>query len=282
MDSANVNGIAIAYEDSGSAVPAAGAEGGPAVLFVHGHPFDRTMWRPQVEELVRRGVRAVAPDLRGYGGTTVVPGVVPLETFARDLAGLLDRLGMARAVVCGVSMGGQIALEFHRLFPGRVAGLLLADTFAQGETPAGKRERNERADRLLAEGMAGYAHEVLDKMITPANVAAMPAVAAHVLAMMLGAPPEGAAAALRGRAERPDYTGTLAGIGVPALVVVGRDDVFTPVADAEFLRERIPGARLAVVEGAGHLPNLERPAAFNAALTGLLAAVAAATDVTEV
>jgi 3-oxoadipate enol-lactonase len=266
------NGVSIAYEDTMPAGPGARAP----VLFVHGHPFDRTMWGPQLQEAGRLGVRAVAPDLRGYGESTVVPGVTPLEVFARDLVALLDHLGVERAVVCGLSMGGQIVLEFHRLFPGRVAGLVLADTFARAETRGGKRERNERADRLLAEGMAGYAHEVLDKMIAPAHVTALPEVAAHVLAMMTAAPPEGAAAALRGRAERPDYSGMLAGIAVPALVVVGADDVFTPVADAEFLLERIPGARLAVIEGAGHLPNLERPGAFNRELAALLATVAAA------
>jgi pimeloyl-ACP methyl ester carboxylesterase len=264
VNSAFINGITMTYDDTG-------AGGGTALLLVHGHPFDRTMWRPQQD--AAPGHRVVTPDLRGYGGTQVVPGVTPLSTFAHDLAGLLDHLGERRAVLCGLSMGGQIVLEFHRLFPERVAGLVLADTFAQGETDHGRKERNERADRLLREGMSGYAHEVLDSMVAPATVADLPAVAGHVLGMMLAAPPEGAAAALRGRAERPDYTAMLPAVAVPTLVVVGRDDVFTPVADAEFLHRRIPGSRLAVVEGAGHLPNLERPAAFNDALAGLLATV---------
>lgn len=272
MNTAQVNGIGIVYDDTG------GGGDGPPLLLVHGHPFDRSMWGPQVAAL--GGRRVIAPDLRGYGKTTVVPGVTGLDVFARDLAGLLDLLGVGRVTLCGLSMGGQIVLEFHRLFAGRVAGLVLADTFAQGETPEGKRERNERADRLLREGMAGYAQEVLDSMVAPANVAALPEVAAHVLRMMRDAPPEGAAAALRGRAERPDYTGMLAGIAVPTLVVVGRDDAFTPVADAAYLHERIPGSRLAVIEGAAHLPNLERPADFNRELRGLLAEVTEVAEVT--
>ncbi|MEE4544956.1 alpha/beta fold hydrolase [Streptomyces sp. V4-01] len=239
---------------------------------VHGHPFDRTMWAPQLHALGARH-RMIAPDLRGYGRSTVVPGITPLDTFARDLAALLDHLGIERAALCGLSMGGQIVLEFHRLFPERVAGLVLADTFAQAETPQGRKERNDRADALLRDGMSGYAHAVLDSMVAPATVRDLPDVAAHVLRMMLGAPPQGAAAALRGRAERPDYTAMLAGVAVPTLVVVGRDDVFTPVSDARFLHDRIPGARLAVIEGAGHLPNLERPAEFNRALSMLLAKI---------
>jgi pimeloyl-ACP methyl ester carboxylesterase len=263
VSTAFVQGISLGYDDTGGS--------GDALLLVHGHPFDRTMWQPQTAAVT--GHRVIAPDLRGYGASDVVPGVTPLETFARDLAALLDHLGIGRATLCGLSMGGQIVLEFHRLFPGRVAGLVLADTFAQGETPQGRKERNDRADLLVREGMAGYAHDVLDSMIAPANVEALPDVAGHVLRMMLGAPPEGAAAALRGRAERPDYTGTLGGIRVPTLVVVGRDDVFTPVSDARYLHERIPGSRLVVIEGAAHLPNLERPADFNRALAGLLAEV---------
>ncbi|WSR66895.1 alpha/beta hydrolase [Streptomyces sp. NBC_01198] len=253
----------MSYDDTGG--------GGEALLLVHGHPFDRTMWRPQ--QHAAPGHRVITPDLRGYGGSQVVPGVTPLDTFARDLAALLDRLDVERAVLCGLSMGGQIVLEFHRLFPDRVAGLVLADTFAQAETDQGRQERNERADQLLRDGMAGYAHQVLDSMVSPATVANLPEVAGHVLRMMLAAPPEGAAAALRGRAQRPDYTAMLPAVAVPTLIVVGREDVFTPVADAEFLHRRIPGARLAVIEGAGHLPNLERPAVFNEALAALLATV---------
>ena len=115
-----------------------------------------------------------------------------------------------------------------------------------------------------------YADEVLPKMVAPANIRELPTVAEHVLAMMRAAPAEGAAAALRGRAERPDYVDMLARIEVPALVVVGSDDEFTPVSDAELMHERIPDATLVVVEGAAHMPNLEREAEFNDALQRFL------------
>ncbi|WP_407555835.1 alpha/beta hydrolase [Streptomyces sp. Pv4-95] len=256
------------YDDRGSGVP---------LVLLHGHPFDRTMWAPQLAAFggagAPPGVRVIAPDLRGYGASTVVPGVTPLETFARDTAALLDDLGLAgeRVVLGGLSMGGQIAMEFARLFPGRLRGLLLADTFAQAETAAGKDARNAAADRLLREGLAGYTAEVLDRMIAPYTVTGRPEIAAHVRRMMLGAPPEGAAAALRGRAERPDYTATLSRLPVPALVVVGRDDTYTPVADAEFLHRTLPDATLAVIEDAAHLPNLEQSARFDDALRAFLA-----------
>jgi pimeloyl-ACP methyl ester carboxylesterase len=259
---AEVDGITVAYDDVGS--------GTPVVVLVHGHPFNRSMWRPQLKRFGQLGWRVIAADLRGYGETTVVPGTTTLERFARDIAGLLDRLGLDGVVLGGVSMGGQIVLEFHRLFPDRVLALVLADTSAQAETEHGRKLRYDMADRLLREGMAPYADEVLPKMITPANVRALPAIAEHVLAMMCSTSPDGAAAALRGRAERPDYVGMLTEIAVPTLIVVGRNDVFTPVGDAELMHRRIPRSRLVVIDGAGHLPNLERADAFNEALQAFL------------
>ncbi|MDT0342335.1 alpha/beta fold hydrolase [Streptomyces litchfieldiae] len=268
MGSATVNGITIEYDDLG---PAAG----PAIVLVHGHPFHRGMWAPQTAALTAAGWRVIAPDLRGYGGSQVVPGHTPFEVFARDVAALLDLLGVEEAVLGGVSMGGQIVMEFHRLFPERVTGLVLSDTQPVAEDAEGRAFRFAMADRLLAEGMAGYAAEVIDKMLAPYNVTGLPEVAAHVLDMMRSTAPEGAAAALRGRAERPDYRATLRAAAVPALVVVGADDVYTPVADAEAMHALLPDSMLVVIEGAGHLPGLERPEAFNAALRRLTDRLAA-------
>ncbi|MET0134281.1 MAG: alpha/beta fold hydrolase [Kibdelosporangium sp.] len=251
----------IAYDDSGT---------GQAVVLVHGHPFDRTMWRPQAE-LFSRTHRVITPDLRGYGESPVVPGKTTLDVFAQDIAGLLDRLGVGRIVLGGLSMGGQIVMEFHRLFPDRIRGLMLADTFPGADTPAGHKARNDMADRILREGIEGYADEVIWKMVAPYNKHA----ADHVLGMMRNTSAEGAAAALRGRADRPDYTETLREIAVPTLVVVGRDDEYTPVSDAQRMHDLIPGSRLVVIEGAAHMPNLERVTEFNEAFRQLLNTVAA-------
>jgi pimeloyl-ACP methyl ester carboxylesterase len=258
MTTATVNGITVGYDDEGSGAP---------LVLVHGHPFDRSMWRPQVEHFSARGHRVIAADLRGYGESTVVPGITPLPVFATDVVALLDHLGIDEFVLGGLSMGGQIVMECARMFPGRLKGLILADTFAQPETEEGRRKRHQMADRLLREGMSGYATEVLWKMVAPHNTAA----GEHVAKMMHNAPPEGAAAALRGRADRPDYTETLGTITVPTLIVVGSDDEYTPVRDAEYMRDRVPGSTLVVVDGAAHMPNLERPEVFNEAVAELLA-----------
>jgi pimeloyl-ACP methyl ester carboxylesterase len=240
----------------------------PLVL-IHGHPFDRTMWVPQIAAF-SPARRVIAPDLRGYGASPVVPGTTPLGTFAEDIAGLLDELGVGEFVLGGLSMGGQIVMECYRQFPDRIRGLVLADTFPAAETPEGRKTRNDTADRLLREGMREYADEVLHRMVAPYADAE---VAARVHRMMTAAPPEGAAAALRGRAERPDYRELLTRVAVPALVVVGADDTFTPVRDAEAMHAALPDSTLQVIESSAHLPNLERPAEFNRALSAFLARV---------
>ncbi|MGW8768491.1 alpha/beta fold hydrolase [Streptomyces sp. NPDC055815] len=240
---------------------------GPALLLVHGHPFDHTMWQPQIDRFSRTH-RVIAPDLRGYGATPLgaTTGSTGLGAFAEDLVALLDSLEIEECVLAGLSMGGQIAMELVRRHPERVRGLVLADTFPAAETEDGKKARNAMADRLLREGMRGYADEVLDRMVAPYNTHAAP----HVHRMMCATDPVAAAAALRGRAERPDYRETLTTVAVPALVVVGRDDTYTPVADAEEMHALLPHSTLTVIERAAHLPNLERPEEFDAALDTFL------------
>jgi pimeloyl-ACP methyl ester carboxylesterase len=302
-----VNGITVAYEDVG--------EGDNVLVLVHGHPFNRTMWQPQMELFNRprfeggsssqslvetehereadsiavpkrafeneddeyeaegrpsRAWRIIVPDLRGYGESAVVSGKTTLDIFASDIAGLLDELGIQQVVIGGLSMGGQVVMEFCRLYPERVRGILLAATFCRAETEEGRRQRAIMADRLLKEGMQPYADEVLPKMVAPANLIALPAVADHVRAMMRATNPVGAAAALRGRAERPDFAGTLARLDVPALVVVGDEDAFTTRADAEQMSGLLKQSELVWIKGVGHMPNLESEGEFNEALERFL------------
>lgn len=260
MTTMTLGEITIGFDDVGDGEP---------LVFVHGHPFDRSMWDSQLDAFSDRH-RVIAADLRGYGESTVVPGTTPLGTFADDIAALLEHLAIDRAVLCGLSMGGQIVMEFVRRLPDRVRGLVLADTSAAAETAEGRAGRYELADRLLCEGMAAYADEVLPKMIAPANIDAMPAVAKHVSTMMRNTSPIGAAAALRGRAERPDYRELLSSLTTPTLVVVGAEDEFTPVDVARAMHDRIPDSSLAIIPGAGHLPNLERTEEFDTVLRDFL------------
>jgi len=244
------------YDDMGEGIP---------LVLIHGHPFDRSMWREQTAAFGSK-YRVITPDLRGYGESEISSDKTMLEEFARDIAALLDELKADGIILCGLSMGGQVLFEFYRLFPQRVRALVLADTFAQLDDAERKQARYEMAKHLLKEGMHDYAEEVLSKMIAPQTIEEQPEVKAHVLLMMRGTSPKGAAAALRGRAERPDYTPLLLQINVPTLIIVGSRDEFTPVSDAEFMRDRIPDSKMAVIEGAGHMPNLENPIEFNRVL----------------
>ena len=263
MPTVRVRGIDLAFDDHGD---------GPAVLLVHGHPFDRSMWDPQVEAFADR-YRLVVPDLRGYSETTVPDGVTLLDEVALDLAHLLDHLSIGRTVVCGLSMGGQVAMEFAQLFPDRLGGLVLCDTDARAETPEGYAARLAMADRLERDGMERYVEDGLVDFLHARTFEGRPEVVAHMRRMMHGAPPLGAARLQRGRAERRDHTAALGSLGVPVLVVTGEADHFTPVETARHIAEAIPDAELVVVEGAGHMPNLEAVADFNSALGAYVARV---------
>ncbi len=250
----------MAYDDEG--------EGAPVVL-LHGFPFDRSMWRAQSEALAGE-FRVVAPDLRGLGETPAGGGDVTMTAMAEDVAALLDELSLKSVVLGGLSMGGYVAFEFVRLFPGRVRALVLADTRPQSETEEGRRTREETAERILKEGMTSVVDEMLPRLLTADTRGRSPGVVERLRAMILGTDPGGAAAALRAMAVRRDQAGLLPEITAPTLVVVGAEDPVTPPADAEAMAANIKGARLRIIEGASHLSNVERPGEFNRALVDFL------------
>lgn len=256
-----INYVELAYEDVGSGIP---------IVCIHGHPFNQSMWWPQVDAL-QSNYRVITFDLRGYGQSLLNNNTVTFQDYALDILALMDELQIEAAVIMGLSMGGQIAQEVWYQSPTRVGALVLADTFASLDSPARKQDRYTTADRLLAQGMEQYAYETLPKMVCPATIQYQPEVAQHVLNMMVTTPSIGAATALRARAERRDYTFFLGDINVPTLITVGTEDAFTPISDAQFMHQRIPYSQLLVIENAGHMPNLEQPAVFNQALLNFLA-----------
>ena len=260
MPKTHVNNIEIAYDDTGS---------GPAVVLIHGYPFNRSMWTDQVSTLTDR-YRVVTLDLRGHGESESSSGASTMKLLAQDIAALMDELRIERAVIGGLSMGGYVALAFYQLFPERVEKLLLADTRAQADTEEGKATRAEQVQQILAEGMAGIVNAMLPKLLCPETVSKRPDIVKRVRDMMIHTSPEGAAAALRGMAEREDQTERLSQIKVPTLIVVGKEDPITPVADSERMHERISGSELVVIENASHVSNIEQPETFNGALQAFL------------
>jgi 3-oxoadipate enol-lactonase len=263
MTSIRLNDINLAYTDVGSGLP---------IVLIHGYPFNRSLWTEQAEAL-RSTHRVVVPDLRGFGESDSSAGPATMNRMAEDVAALMDALEIEQAVIGGLSMGGYVALAFARMVPARVKALVLADTRSQADTEEGKQTRFQQAEKATSEGMAGIADAMLPKLLTPDTVSKRPELVKRVRDMMLKTKPEGAAAALLGMAERDDQTEFISSILVPALILVGREDAITPVADSEKMQSRIEGSRLVVIENAGHVSNLEQTEQFNDALLGFLSTV---------
>jgi 3-oxoadipate enol-lactonase len=269
-------GIETAYDDVGS---------GSAVVLLHGYPFDRSMWREQIDFLNAHGFRAIAPDLRGLGENVAQTSVsessalnrrlrsVPLTTMedmARDVAAFMDELKVEQAVICGLSMGGYVAFEFAHLFSQRVSALVLAGTRAPADNEQERQAREQQVQKILAEGMSGIAEATLPKLLASRTLNQRPEVVTRVREMILRSEPRGAAAAQRGMAVRRDYSDDLPKIDVPSLVIVGREDPIRPVADAEFMHNSIRGSRLEIIKDAAHMTNMEQPQVFNATLSKFL------------
>lgn len=231
------------------------------MLLLHAFPLEGEMFEPQWSALSGRA-RLIVPDLRGFGGSSVGPGPSEMGVMADDVLALLDHLGVASAVVGGVSMGGYASLALLRNDPGRVRALVLADTKTAADDAQGREGRERTAQEVLVTGSTALL-PLVDRLLGPAAPAAL---RARVSGWISSGSPEGLAAALRGMALRPDSRDILARFGGPVLVVVGTDDVMTPPAKARAMADLVPGAEMVEIPGAGHLPNLEQPEAFNAAL----------------
>jgi pimeloyl-ACP methyl ester carboxylesterase len=251
--------VRLAYDDVGS---------GDCVVLIHGHPFDRTLWEPQLAAL-RASFRVLAPDLRGFGKSPVTPGTVTMSEYAADIEGLLDGLGIMRAAIVGLSMGGLVTMELAVSRPERYWAIGLVTTTAEPVTPQERAARRQRADAVERDGMG----VLVDYMHTGVyGPACPPAIRARVDAMMSAASPAGAAAALRGRAERPDYRPVLVTLDIPAFVCTGSADPWSNDAVTAEIAACLKRPEVLVIDGVGHLPNLEAEREFNDALHTFLRA----------
>ena len=253
------NDIEVGYDDVGTGLP---------VVFIHGFPHNRTLWAPQFGAFVDR-CRCIAPDLRGFGASTVSPPFT-IDQYADDVAALLRLLDIGRAVIVGLSMGGYIAFAFWRRHRALVRALVLADTRAGPDDEPGRQKRRQLIEQARREGSGAVAAAQIGNMVGATTRAKHPDIVDGIYAMLEQAPVEGIVGALHAMIDRPDSTPTLATITVPTLLVVGEEDVLTPVAEARFMHERIAGSRLETLAAAGHLSNFERPAAFNHVLSEFL------------
>lgn len=257
MKKIGVRDLEMAVVDTGSGLP---------LLLVHGFPLDHSMWRYQIETL-SANCRVIAPDLRGFGGTTVTAGTTSMEQMADDLDGLLDALGVYEPILfCGLSMGGYVGWQFARKYRHRLRALIACDTRAIADTPEQAAARRTMAERVLSEGPSVAADALLPKLFWEGTVRERPQLVNEMRDAILRTNPQGIAAALHGLAERPDVTQLLPTFDLPTLVIVGQYDAISSPEEMETIADELPDSAWVVVPNAGHLSPLENPEVFNEAL----------------
>ncbi|HXV87036.1 MAG TPA: alpha/beta fold hydrolase [Gemmatimonadales bacterium] len=242
-----VRGLALALDAQGDGSP---------LLFIHGFPLDRTVWRQVMATLT--GWRRIAPDLRGLG-LSDAPGKYSISEYADDLAALLDALHVPRAVICGLSMGGYVALDLFRRHRQRVRALVLVNTRADADSDEARRRRDELIALVEREGADALADLLVPQLLAPWSVSALPHVVDQLRAMIAGNPIAGIVGALESMRDRADSTDLLPSINVPTLVIAGREDRLIPAAASRALADAIPSAQLTHIPEAGHLAPLEQP-----------------------
>jgi pimeloyl-ACP methyl ester carboxylesterase len=256
-----LNGIKLAYDEAGD---------GPAVLLIHGFPLCRQMWRPQAKALAAAGFRAVTPDLRGFGESESGTQVGSTDLLADDLIALLDYLGIEKAVVGGMSMGGYVMLNLLARYPQRFSAACFIVTRADADDETARGKRNH----LIAEIKAGRP-EAVSNAFTPllfadGTVAAHPELVEEVRGWMAATSASGLVLGLEAIRDRGDSSSLLPQLSIPVLVIGAREDKAIPPEKSTDLAERIPGAQLCMLSAAGHMANIEQSEAFNAALLDFL------------
>ncbi len=239
------------------------------LVLLHAFPLNARMWEEQLV-MAARGWRVIVPQFRGFDTVSIEPAVSSMDDYAGDVIDLLDGLHIKQAVVAGLSMGGYVAFAMLRLAARYIHALILADTKPQADTADAAAARRRMLETLEAGGSSAVADEMLPKLLGETTLAARRQIAEQVRALVLANSSDGIAGAIRALIGRQDSVPLLASIHVPTLIVVGDEDRVTPRPLSEEMQKAIPGSELAVIEGAGHLSNLEQPAAFNLALARFL------------
>jgi pimeloyl-ACP methyl ester carboxylesterase len=250
--------LRLAYEERGS---------GPALVLVHGFPFDRTMWIEQLKGLARIR-QAVAVDLRGHGlSNDANPSEYSMDMFADDVAATMDEIGADRADVCGLSMGGYVLFSLWRRHRDRIRSLIFCSTKAEADTDEAKAGRDRTAALVRESGMNALWEQLGPKLFGPEPPATL---AERVRSMFQGMPAEVAAADAIAMRDRVDSAADARSIDVPVLWIHAEQDQLMPVENARATAEEIPAARFVSVPDAGHLAPMENPKVVNDAMAEFL------------
>jgi len=245
---------------------------GPPVVLLHPFPAHHQLWLPAAQALSSR-YRLILPDLRGHGDSGIGEGPATMAKHAADIARILDAEDAGRAAFAGVSIGGYVLLEFWRRCRGRVACLVLCNTRAQADSPEGRAGRLQAAADVLERGTEPFIESMIPRMFGKTTLASRPDLVGAARKMMMKMSPEDISLVQKGMAERPDSVPTLQTVNVPSLIVVGDEDILSPVADAELMRQNISGAQMKVVPRGGHYAVFEQPEAVGTVLRQFLDSV---------
>lgn len=261
-----INGRIVGYDESGSGTP---------LVLIHGYPLNRMMWEAQWEGLTQ-AARVFAPDLRGFGESEMIDTPAQISTYADDVHEFLEAMGIQeRAVICGLSMGGYIALAYLRQYPQLVAGLVLANTKATADSAEGKAGRDKNIALAQEKGADAIAEGMLPKLLAPTTYTSKTELVEQVQRIMASATVQGIVGALGAMRDRPDSLDTLAGFAKPTLIIAGADDQLMPLAEQEKMNQAARNSTLVVIPDAGHLSPMEQPDVFNRALEKFLFALGA-------
>ena len=244
------------------------------LVFIHGFPLDHTMWRHQIAEF-RQTHRVLAVDLPGFGQSSAALGEMSISGFADQLAEFLDRIGITEQVtLCGLSMGGSIALQFALRHTQRLSHLILCDCRAAADSAEAQQMRHDLADRVLREGPECVAQAMPARLFAASTLEQQPEVVKSIQSVIRSTAPTSVAGGSRALANREDVVTRLEEIAIPTLVIVGNEDLISTVAEMRQISQAIPRATLAEVAGAGHMAPLESPALVNSAIRDWLNALA--------
>ena len=257
-----VNGVEIYYIDIGApkALP---------VVLIHGFPFSHEMWQPQIEFLKSK-FRVIAYDIRGHGNSGVGDGQYMIESFVDDLVGLLNHLKIEKAVLCGLSLGGYIALRVIERNPERVKALILADTQSKSDSTETKLRRAASIKSIKTLGVKQYAESFVKAVFSTDSLAKKNYAVEKIKQIIQLNSSLGICGALLALASRTDTTETLAGIKVPTLILVGEHDTLTPPLASQEMHDKVPKSEIHLISNTAHMSNLENPDEFNELILGFL------------
>ena len=259
---ATINGIDTYFVDAGN--PAA-----QTVVLIHGFPFSLEMWSQQIE-LLKKDYRVIAYDVRGHGRSGVADGQYTLEFFVDDLVGLLDHLKIARAVLCGLSMGGYIALRAAERNPERLRALILCDTQSTADSNEGRLKRAASIKSIKTNGVDAFAEGFVKAVFAPSSLITKTDRVGTIKNIIQSNSSLGICGTLLALAARTDTTASLSGIKVPTLILVGESDAVTPPRASQEMHDKIPNSEFYTIANAAHMSNIENPEAFNGYLRNFL------------